>query len=228
MAEIIVPAHVAIVMDGNGRWAKKRLLPRAAGHRAGMKRMIALSGHAFSCGVKCLTLFALSTENLSRPKEELDALYGLFREFFPAQAEELYANGIALTVIGERELLPADIAALIGEAEEKTATGDRGRLVLAIGYGARQEILSAANRAAKGGKELTEEEFSSLLYTKDLPPLDPLIRTGGEQRLSNFLLYQAAYAELYFSEKMFPEFTDRDFDEALKEFSRRDRRFGRV
>ncbi len=224
----MVPKHVAIIMDGNGRWAKKRLLPRGAGHRAGLKRMIALADHAFERGIACLTLFALSTENLSRPKEELDGLYSLFRDYFPAQSERLKEKRVTLRVIGNIDLLPEDIRAIIREGEEHTAGGERGTLVFALGYGARQEILSAVNRAVKEGKELTEEEFSALLYTKDFPPLDLMIRTGKEMRLSNFLLYQAAYAELYFSEKMFPDFSDKDFDEALEAYEKRERRFGKL
>lgn len=223
-----VPVHVAIVMDGNGRWAKKRLLPRGAGHRAGLKRMIALSDHAFTRGIRYLTLFALSTENLSRPKEELDGLFSLFREYFPAETERLKEKEVKLRVIGDLALLPEDIRMIIGEGEARTAAGEKGVLTLAIGYGARQEIVSAVNRAVAAGKTVTEAEFSALLYTGDYPPLDLVIRTGKEMRLSNFLLYQAAYAELYFSEKMFPDFTDGDFDDALLDFARRDRRYGKV
>ncbi len=220
--------HVAIIMDGNGRWAKKRLLPRGAGHRAGFKRMLALADHAFTCGVECLTLFALSTENLSRPQEELDGLFSIFREYFPAQSLRLKENGIALRVIGDVTRFPADIQAMIGEAVTLTEGGQKGTLVLALAYGAKQEIVAAANRAVREGKEVTEEEFASYLGTSGLPPLDLLIRTGGEVRLSNFLLYQAAYAELYFSKKLFPDFSNGDLDRALKDFAGRDRRFGKL
>lgn len=220
--------HVAIIMDGNGRWAKKRLLPRGAGHRAGLKRMISLSEHAFERGVSYLTLFALSVENLSRPKEEIDGLFDLFREYFPKQQKKLKDMGIRLRVIGDRSLLPADLQTMIKEAEILTEKGEKGTLTLALAYGGKQEIVSAVNRAVREGKEVTEEEFSTLLSTADYPPLDLLIRTGGEIRLSNFLLYQAAYAELYFTKKLFPDFTDRDFDNTLEAFSLRDRRFGRI
>lgn len=220
--------HVAIIMDGNGRWARKRLLPRGAGHRAGFKRMLALCEHAFDKGVKCLTLYALSEENLLRPKEELDGLYKIFREYFPGQSRKLKEKGIVLRAVGDLSLLPEDIRLSVSEAEAMTAGGEKGTLVLALAYGARQEIVSAANRAVKAGKEVTAEEFSGLLYTAGLPPLDLLIRTGGELRLSNFLLYQSAYAELYFTKKLFPDFSEGDFDKALKAFSLRNRRFGRV
>ncbi len=217
--------HVAIIMDGNGRWAKKRLLPRSAGHRAGLKRMISLSGHAFDVGVERLTLYALSEENLLRPKEEVDGLFDLFREYFPAQHSELKEHGIRLCVIGNRALLPADICERIDEAEAATRDCTRGTLCLALAYSGRGEIERAANLAVRGGRELTREEFSGLL---SVPPVDFLIRTGGEMRLSDFLLYESAYAELYFTKKLFPDFTNGDLDRALKEFSLRDRRFGRV
>ncbi len=230
MAEVgaNTPRHVAIIMDGNGRWAKKRLLPRSAGHRAGVKRMIALTEHVFDTGVRYCTLFALSTENLNRPEEELKGLFGLFREFFASNAETLRKKGISLRVIGDLSLLPADIGTLIRAGEERTAGGERGTLVLAIGYGGRQDILAAANEAVRRGKEVDEETFSSLLRTGDMPAPDLLIRTGKELRISNFLLWQCAYSEFYFSEKMFPEFTDEDFDEALKAYAARDRRFGKL
>lgn len=223
-----IPKHVAVIMDGNGRWAKKRLLPRSAGHRAGMNRMVSLSEHVFDCGVEWCTLYALSTENLNRPQEELDALFGLFREYFTKNVETLKKKGITLRVIGNLELLPPDVREIIGAGEEKTAGGARGTLVLAIAYGARQEILSAVNRAVREGKEVNEKNFSSFLTTDGIPDPDLLIRTGKEVRLSNFLLWQSAYTELYFSDKMFPDFTDKDFDGALEAFAARDRRFGKV
>ncbi len=215
-------------MDGNGRWAQRRLLPRSAGHRAGFRRMLELSEYAFERGVSCLTLYALSTENLSRPQEELDELFGLFRTYFAEQTERLRERGIRILSIGDRTLLPADIQGMISDAETMTASGTAGTLVLAIAYGGRQEIVRAVNRAVKEGREVTEAEFSALLYTGDLPPLDLLIRTGKETRLSNFLLYQSAYAELYFSKKLFPDFTKGDLDKAFKAYSLRDRRFGRI
>ena len=224
----MIPRHVAVIMDGNGRWAKNRLLPRSAGHRAGMKRMISLSEHIFDCGVEFCTLYALSTENLKRPQEELDGLFGLFREYFIKNTQTLKKKGITLRVIGNLELLPADVREIIQKGEEDTKGGTRGTLILAIAYGARQEILSAVNQAVKAGKEVTEEDFSSLLSTDGIPDPDLLIRTGKELRLSNFLLWQSAYTELYFTEKLFPDFTDKEFDKALKSFSERDRRFGKV
>lgn len=223
-----VPQHIAIIMDGNGRWAKKRLLPRSAGHRAGMKRMIALSEHIFECGVRYCTLFALSTENLNRPKEELEGLFSLFREYFKEKATVLKEKEIALKVIGNRNLLPPDVSEIVAQGEELTAGGTRGTLVLAIAYGGRQDVLQAVNRAVAAGKEVSEEEFDALLQTGELPPPDLLIRTGREKRLSNFLLWQSAYAELYFTDKLFPDFTNGDLDKAIAEYSSRERRYGRL
>ena len=215
-------------MDGNGRWAKKRLLPRSAGHRAGMNRLISLSEHIFAVGVRYCTLFALSTENLSRPQEELEGLYVLFRDYFGKNAEDLKRRKITLKVIGNLALLPSDVAEVIRAGERLTVGGEKGTLVLAIGYGGRQDILAAANRAVREGKELTEEEFSALLSTDGIPHPDLLIRTGKEVRISNFLLFEAAYAELYFSDKLFPDFSDEDFDEAIAVYASRERRYGKI
>lgn len=228
LQEIKVPKHVAVIMDGNGRWAKKRFLPRSAGHSVGMKRMIALCDHAFSCGVKVMTLFALSTENLSRPQEELDALFELFRDYFTINVEKLKKKGVRLKMIGNLALLPEDIRALACVGEEATKEGKTGTIVLAIAYGGRQEILTAVNKAVEEGRQVCEEDFSKLLCTSDFPEPDLLIRTGKEKRISNFLLWELAYTELYFSDKMFPAFTNKDFDHALEDFSKRERRFGKV
>lgn len=228
MGEMYLPAHIAIIMDGNGRWAKKRLMPRSAGHRAGMKRMIGLSEHIFDRGVRYCTLFALSTENLSRSKEELDGLFSLLREYFPENAEILRKKNIKLRVIGDRSLLPSDIVDVIEAGERRTAGGTRGTLVLAIGYGGRQDILAAVNAAVRAGKEVTMEEFSSMLSEGDLPEPDLLIRTGKELRISNFLLWQSAYSELYFTDVLFPDFSDKELDKAIEAYSRRERRFGKA
>lgn len=228
MGETHLPAHIAIIMDGNGRWAKKRLMPRSAGHRAGMKRMIGLSEHIFDRGVRYCTLFALSTENLSRSKEELDGLFSLLREYFPENAEILRKKNIKLRVIGDRSLLPSDIVDVIEAGERRTAGGTRGTLVLAIGYGGRQDILAAVNAAVRAGKEVTMEEFSSMLSEGDLPEPDLLIRTGKELRISNFLLWQSAYSELYFTDVLFPDFSDKELDKAIEAYSRRERRFGKA
>ncbi len=221
-----IPVHIGIIMDGNGRWAKARLLPRAAGHRAGMKRMMGLVEHIFASGVCCCTVFALSAENLRRPKEELEELFSLFREYFSKNVYRLKENGIALKTIGDLTLLPPDLQELIGKAKEDSS-GEK-TLVLALAYGGRQDILSACNEAVRRGQIVTEQTFASMLSTGGMPALDLLIRTGREKRLSNFLLYEAAYAELLFSDKLFPDFSDKDFDAALEEYAARDRRFGKL
>ena len=223
-----IPLHIAVIMDGNGRWAKKRLLPRSAGHRAGMKRMISLSEHVFDRGVRYCTLFALSTENLSRPQEELDALFALFREYFQKNTQILKEKNITLKVIGDLSLLPKDVEEIIRDGEESTQGGERGVLCLAIGYGGRQDILNAVNRAVKEGREVGMEEFDAMLSTGGMPAPDLLIRTGREKRISNFLLWQSAYAEFYFTDKLFPDFSDRELDKALAEYAQRERRYGKI
>ncbi len=223
-----VPHHIAIIMDGNGRWAKKRLLPRGAGHRAGSKRMIALSEAIFERGVKICTLFALSTENLSRPQEELQGLFTLFREYFEKNVARLAEKEIELKIIGNLTLLPEDIGEIIRKGEEQTRGGQTGTLVLAIGYGGRQDILAAVNEAVRQGKEVNEKEFSSLLSTKDFPEPDLLIRTGKELRISNFLLWQSAYTEFYFTDTLFPDFSDRELNAALASYAARERRYGKL
>lgn len=223
-----VPAHVGIIMDGNRRWAKKRLMPPAAGHSAGLNRMVALAEKAKSAGVKYLTVYALSTENLARPQDELDKMFALIRKQFNGCIERLLSQGAAVKVIGDLSLLPEDIQKLITGGVNRSPENAEFTFIMALGYGARNEIVNAANLAVKGGEEVTEEGFARLLYTGGVPDPDFIIRTGGECRLSNFLLWQAAYAELYFSKVLFPDFSDKEFDKALAEYSARDRRFGKV
>lgn len=223
-----IPRHIAIIMDGNGRWAKKRLLPRSVGHKNGMERMIGLMEHAFDLGVSYITVYALSTENLKRPKEELDGLFGLIRNHFKEYMKRIIARGVRLRVLGDLSLMPADVQEILRQSEAESAHFEGKGVHLALAYGARDEIVKAVNKAVALGETVTEESFAKLLYTAEAPDPDLIIRTGKEVRLSNFLLYQAAYAELYFSNKMFPEFMDKDMDEAIVEFSRRTRRFGKT
>ncbi len=223
-----LPEHVGLIMDGNGRWAKKRLLPRSAGHNAGIKRMIAIAEKAQELGISYLTVYALSTENFSRPKEELEGLYTLIKKYFMGEVEKLIKGGAALKVIGDLSLLPSDVRTVVEDGVAKSPEKAGFTFVIAIGYGARREIVQAANRAIEQGKQVTEEDFASLLYTDGIPDPDLIIRTGGEMRLSNFLLWQAAYAEFYFTDTLFPDFTDKKFEKALYEYSARERRFGRV
>ena len=223
-----LPRNVGIIMDGNGRWAKRRLLPRSAGHDAGMKRIIKLVKHVRQTGIKYLTLYALSTENLAHPKEELEGLYSLFRMYFEKYAPQLTAENSAVRVIGDLSALPQDVAEKMCTACARSPQNPDFTLVFAVNYGSRAEIVRAANFAAELGGNMTEQSFAKLLYTADIPDPDLIIRTGGELRLSNFLLWQSAYAELYFTDVLFPDFTAQRFDKAIEEFSRRSRRFGKV
>ena len=223
-----LPTHVAIIMDGNGRWAKSRMLPRSIGHKNGMHRMIGLLEHAYDLGVDYVTVYALSTENLNRPKEELDGLFTLIREHFLVEMRKVCERGVRLKVLGNTTLLPEDVREIIRKAEEETACFEGKGLNIALAYGAREEIVRAVNKAIKSGEPLTEESLSKLLDTGNQPDPDLIIRTGKEQRLSNFLLYQAAYAELYFSDKMFPDFSDGDLEKAFAEYAKRTRRFGKT
>ena len=223
-----LPVHVGIIMDGNGRWAQKRGKQRAFGHKAGMDRLISLAEHAQNIGIKYLTLYTLSTENLSRPKKELDGLFGLFRRYFKSNVKKIHKSGGAVKVIGDRGSLPEDIIKLIEESEQNTPAETNFTLIFAINYGSRQEIVNAVNRAIERGEKVDGNSFSSLLYTGGIPDPDLIIRTGGEIRLSNFLMYQSAYAELYFSEVLFPDFSEEEFDKAIKDYTERDRRFGKV
>ncbi len=226
--KIIVPRHVAIIMDGNGRWAKARLLPRNFGHQQGVSRMIGLMEHAYELGVEYVTVYALSTENLKRPPEELEGLYELVRKRFVEGIKRICEKGIRLRVIGEISLLPQDVQEIIRKVEAETAHYEGRGVNVALAYGSRAEIVRAANEAIAEGKPLTEESLSQRLYTYGQPDPDLIIRTGKEKRLSNFLLYQGAYAELYFSDKMFPEFSNEDMEEAFAEYARRTRRFGKT
>ena len=228
MQGVKIPKHIAIIMDGNGRWAKKRMLPRSVGHKYGMERMVGLMERAFELGIDHITVYALSTENLQRPQEELDALFDLFRNNYRRYLMPLCEKGARLRVIGNTALLPKDVQEMIRETETASAKNREKSVNIAVCYGARDEIIRAVNFAVEKGEKVDEKGFSSLLYTGDLPDPDLIIRTGKEVRLSNFLLYQAAYAELYFSDKMFPEFSDKDLDRAIISFSNRTRRFGKT
>ncbi len=223
-----IPRHIALIMDGNGRWAKKRLLPRSVGHKFGMERMIGLMERAFELGVEHITVYALSTENLKRPKEEVDALFNLLRTYFKDYIGRVCARGARLRAIGDLSLLPEDVQVLIRKAEAETAQYTARGINVAVAYGARDELVRAVNTAIERGERVTEDSLSKLLYTAEIPDPDLIIRTGNEVRLSNFLLYQAAYAELYFSAKMFPEFSDADLETAIVEYSKRTRRFGKT
>ncbi len=224
-----LPRHVGIIMDGNGRWAKLRHKPRSFGHSAGMDAMIEIVKRAGEREIHYITVYALSTENLkNRPKEELDELFGLLRKYFSHHVKELYKRGAKVKVIGDKSPLPADVQKLLEDGEKNSPPDGKFTLTFAINYGSRAEIARAAESLIKSGEPVTEESLASGLYTYGLPEPDLIIRTGGEMRLSNFLLWQSAYAELYFTPVLFPDFTPDEFDKALEEYSRRTRRFGGI
>lgn len=223
-----IPAHVGLIMDGNRRWAKSRLLPASLGHSAGLNRMVALAEKAKNMGIKYLTVYALSTENLSRPKDELDKMFELIKKNFIKNLKKLTAMGSAVKVIGDMSLLPDDVVKVIEDGLKLSPDKASFTFIMAIAYGARSEMVRAANAVAAQNLPFNEQNFSSQLYTKDLPDPDFIIRTGGEIRLSNFLLWQAAYAELYFTPDLFPDFSDEKFEKAIADYSARARRFGRL
>ena len=216
--------HVAIIMDGNGRWAKRKHLPRVMGHRKGVEAVRELVRSLKDTSVECLTLYAFSSENWKRPEEEVDDLMNLMRKFIKSDLPEFIANDVRLKIIGDWQSLAPDIVEMLEDALAKTAHGSR-TLAVALNYGAQAEIVQAAAKAAAAG-EVTEESIAANLYTADLPPLDLLIRTSGEVRLSNFLLWQAAYAEMIFTDVLWPDFTPAHLMDALDQFAGRERRFG--
>ncbi|HTG38362.1 isoprenyl transferase [Sphingomonas sp.] len=227
------PRHVAIIMDGNGRWAKARRLPRAAGHKQGVEAVRRVTRAARDLGLEVLTLYAFSSENWRRPEAEISDLMGLLRHFLRAEIATLVADNVKLRVIGDYRALSADLVAMIDDAIARTAANTGPILVIALNYGAQAEIAAAARRLAcavrDGAMEadaIDETRIESELSTHDLPPLDLMIRTSGEQRLSNFLLWQAAYAELLFVDTLWPDFDGATLADALEVFSRRQRRFG--
>ncbi len=227
------PRHVAIIMDGNGRWAERRLLPRVAGHRAGAAAVRRSIEAAIGSGVSWLTLFAFSSENWRRPADEVRDLTALLRHYLRHEVAELHRQGVRLRVIGERQRFEGDITAELERAEHLTAANTRLNLTIALSYGGRADIAEAARRmaaAARAGEldpaEITEATLGGFLSTSGIPDPDLVLRTSGERRLSNFLLWQSAYAELVFLDVLWPDFGEREFAAALVEYARRERRFG--
>lgn len=217
--------HVAIIMDGNGRWAKKRHLPHIFGHQRGVEAVRAIVRAASGMGLEALTLFAFSTENWRRPEDEISGLMGLLRRYISVDLEEFIANGVRLKIIGDYKALSADVVNLLDDALARTAHNTGITLVIALNYGSQDEIARAAAKAAAKGS-ITPEAIEAELDTAGLPPLDLLIRTSGEVRLSNFLLWQAAYAEMWFTDVLWPDFTPEHLQAALDDFAQRERRFG--
>lgn len=217
--------HVAVIMDGNGRWAKQRLLPRVLGHQRGVETVRRLVRGVRDLGLEVLTLYAFSSENWRRPPEEVSDLMGLLKRFIISDIDEIDANGVRLQIIGDYQALAPDLVALLDNAMARTAENRVMTLVIALNYGSQQEIARAATRAAAKG-EITPEAIEAELYTANLPPLDLLVRTSGEVRLSNFMLWQAAYAEMWFTDVLWPDFTPQHLMEAICAFGQRERRFG--
>jgi len=232
-ATLAVPTHVAIIMDGNGRWAAARGKPRLAGHREGALAVRRAIEAAMRHGVSWLTLFAFSSENWRRSKDEIFDLTGLLRHYLKSEIRELRDLGVRIGVIGDRDRFDPDIRSGLADAERLTATNTRLNLTVALSYGARTEIVMAARRLAEAVKAgqldpaaIDEAMFGRVLFTGDMPDPDLVIRTSGEQRLSNFLLWQSAYAELYFPDVLWPDFSGEHFAAALDAYARRERRFG--
>lgn len=228
-----LPTHVAIIMDGNGRWAKKRFLPRLEGHRAGAKSVRNTVEECRKLGIRYLTLYAFSTENWTRPQEEVSGLMKLFIEYLKSEAATLAKNKVRLRAIGERDKLPSEILALLEDVEAQTSKEPELDLILALSYGSRQELVSTTKKiAAKVQKgelsidEISESLIQSHLYTADIPDPDLLIRTSDEQRISNFLLWQCAYTEFVFTPVLWPDFSKEEFHKCLEEYQKRERRFG--
>ena len=227
--------HVAIIMDGNGRWAQKRGLPRTLGHRAGVEALRGVVRHFGDLGIPFLTIYSFSSENWSRPATEVADLLGLLKRFIRNDLADLHAQNVRVRIIGERAGLSADLVSLLQEAEDKTAANTGLTLVVAFNYGARQEMLAAARALAEAARDgrldpaaITEASFSAALTTTGCPDPDLIIRTSGEQRLSNFLLWQAAYAEFVFTPVLWPDFDRKALDDALAEYGGRTRRFGGI
>lgn len=221
-----IPRHIGIILDGNGRWAQKRMLPRSAGHRAGVKNITPVVSAALEYGVGCVTLYAFSTENKNRAKDEVDALIDLIRKRIKPMTRELIARGARVMFSGDMSYFPDDVVKITSEIAAENTDPDAQVVNIALSYGGREEIIRAARAAAQKG-EITTETFESELYTAGLPEPDMIIRTGGEKRLSNFLLYQAAYSELFFTDTLWPDFGSDELIKLLDEFGNRSRRFGK-
>ncbi|MBC7195575.1 MAG: di-trans,poly-cis-decaprenylcistransferase [Caldisericia bacterium] len=226
---LIIPESVAIIMDGNGRWAELRGLPRIYGHREGVNAVKRAVTYAYKKGIKVLSFFAFSTENWKRPREEVMFLMNLFKEVIEKEFDEIVEKGIKVKFLSRKDELPEFVIKEIERVEENSKLNDKMTLLVALNYGGRFDIIQAVNKIIESGiKKVDEEEFEKYLLTYPYKDPDLLIRTSGELRISNFFLYQISYTELYFTEKLWPDFDDEDFEKALIEYSRRKRRFGGI
>ncbi len=223
-----IPAHVGIIMDGNGRWATARGKKRSFGHKVGSENVERIAEHAFNSGVKTLSLFAFSSENWSRPKEEVDELMRLLNVYLKKFIGKIKKNDVRIRVMGDFSVLSDSVKNSIKKATEATKDNTFGTINIALNYGGRQEIVKAVKEIVEDGEDVSVESISQHLYTADLGEPDLIIRTGGELRISNFMLFQSAYSELYFTDVLWPDFNEEEFDKALLSFSKRKRRFGGV
>ncbi|WP_297631389.1 isoprenyl transferase [uncultured Clostridium sp.] len=230
-----IPKHIAIIMDGNGRWAKKRKLPRTMGHKAGVETIRRVLKEADRIGIKYMTLYAFSTENWKRPKDEVGALMKLLVQYLRQEINELHKKGVKINVLGDMSMLPKECREEIKKAKEKTKDNSGITMNIALNYGGRNEIIRGIKKLALEIKEgnidisdINEEMFENYLYTKDIPDPDIIIRPSGEQRLSNFLLWQCAYSEFWYSDICWPDFKEKDLHQAIYDFQQRDRRFGGI
>ena len=230
-----LPKHIAIIMDGNGRWAARRGLPRSMGHRKGAEVVKEITRAAGELGIKYLTLYAFSTENWNRSEDEVKTLMGLLRDYLQSDLKEVQQNNVRIRFIGEREMLDADIVRKMAEIEADTLRNTGMTLCIALSYGSRQEIVNAVKKTAalvkEGDISLNDVDvklFSDMLYTKDMPDPDLVIRTSGEQRISNYLLWQIAYAEFFFTDVLWPDFNKKLLEDIIKNFNMRERRYGKA
>lgn len=232
-----LPKHIGFIMDGNGRWATRRGMPRKFGHRKGADTLEEIVEYCFNIGIEYVSVFAFSTENWMRPQEEIDYIFGLLRDYIKkqkqksekARKEEISQKNIKINVIGNLEKMPEDLKLELEEVEEDTKDCNKFVLNIAMNYGGRADIVNACNKLIRDGKkEITEEDLSNALYTNQCPDPDFIIRTAGDIRLSNFMLYQSAYAELYFTKTLWPDFSSKHLDKALKSFAKRNRKFGQI
>lgn len=224
-----LPKHIAIIMDGNGRWATHRGLPRNLGHKAGCENLKHIINHIYDLGIPYATFFTFSTENWKRPKEEIDGIFNVVRNYLDEDGSTFVEKGAKVIVSGDYTKLPSDLVESINRIIEKTKHCKKFVLNLAINYGGRDEILRGVNKAIEVGKPIkNQQEFSELLYSKDIPDPDFIIRTSGEMRVSNFMLWQLAYSEFYFTNTYWPAFSEKDLQKAIIEFQKRKRRFGNV
>ncbi len=227
--------HIAIIMDGNGRWALKRGMPRSVGHKKGAETVREITRAVGEMGIKYLTLYAFSTENWQRSPDEVETLMGLLRQYLKSELSELQKNGVRIVFIGERDMLPLDIVEAMKKLEADTVNNDKMTVCIALSYGSRQEILQAVRRIATLAKrgDISPEDvdmkmFADMLYTKDIPNPDLLIRTSGEKRISNYLLWQCAYTEFYFSDSLWPDFNRKELEEIIDNYNQRERRYGKA